>query len=148
MQERFKTFTLLIAKISRCIRKIKTEEMAEFDLKSTHVSCLYYLYTMQSLTAKELCEVCEEDKAAVSRSLEYLEKNGYLEAMEKEHKKYKRPLELTEKGLQTGKHISERIDSILETSSDGVSEEERNVLYLSLFQISENLQKICNRYDN
>ena len=86
--------------------------------------------------------------ARAGKDVLLIEKNGYLEAMEKEHKKYKRPLELTEKGLQTGKHISERIDSILETSSDGVSEEERNVLYLSLSQISENLQKICDRYDN
>lgn len=147
MQERFKTFTLLIAKASRCIRKIKTEEMAELDLRSTHVSCLYYLYTMQSLTAKELCEVCEEDKAAISRSLEYLEKNGYLVAMEKEHKKYKRPLELTEKGLEIGKQLSEKIDNILEKASEGVSPEDRIIMYRSLVQISENLQNICENYD-
>ncbi len=147
MQERFKVFTLLITKVNRCIRKIKTEEMAEFELKSTHVSCLYYLYTMQSLTAKELGDVCEEDKAAVSRSLEYLEKNGYLEAIEKEHKKYKRPLELTEKGRDIGKQVSERIDNILDKASDGVSDEDRVIFYRSLAQISENLQNICNKYD-
>ena len=31
MKDRFQTFTVLIAKMNRCIRKIKTEEMAEFD---------------------------------------------------------------------------------------------------------------------
>ncbi len=148
MQERFEKFTLLITKISRCIRKIKTEEMAEFDLKSTHVSCLYYLYTMQSLTSKELCDVCDEDKAAVSRSIEYLEKNGYLETVEQEHKKYKRPLELTEKGREAGKHISESIDCVLDAASHGVSDEERNILYHALAKISENLQKVCDSYDN
>ena len=30
------------------------EEMAGFDLKSTHVSCLYYLYINEALTSKEL----------------------------------------------------------------------------------------------
>ena len=147
MQERFKAFTLLIAKVNRCIRKIKTEEMAELDLKSTHVSCLYYLYTMQSLTAKELGEVCEEDKAAISRSLEYLEKNGFLETIEKDHKKYKRPLELTEKGRVIGKQLSERIDNILYKASEGVSEEDRVIFYRSLAKISENLQNICDMYD-
>ena len=44
MIERFETFTVLITKISRSIRKIKTEEMAKFNLKSPHVSCLYYLF--------------------------------------------------------------------------------------------------------
>lgn len=73
MENRFKLFTVLTSKISRCIRKIKTEEMDEFNLKSTHVSCLYYLYEENSLTAKELCDVCDEDKAAISRSLDYIE---------------------------------------------------------------------------
>ena len=73
--ERFETFTLLVSKLSRSIRKIKSEEMAEFGLKGPHVSCLYYLSQCGGLTASELCERCEEDKAAVSRSLEYLEQN-------------------------------------------------------------------------
>ena len=78
MEERFQTFTVLISNINRAIYKIKAEEMSEFDLKSSHVSCLYYLYQKTSLTAKELCDICEEDKANISRSMEYLEKNGYL----------------------------------------------------------------------
>ena len=35
MQGRFETFTVLITTINRSIRKIKTEEMAEFDLKDS-----------------------------------------------------------------------------------------------------------------
>lgn len=41
MEGRFETFTVLISSINRCIKKIKAEEMAECDLKSIHVSCLY-----------------------------------------------------------------------------------------------------------
>ena len=77
MQQRFEAFTVLIAKISRSIRRIKAEEMSEFHLKGPHVSCLYYLTQLGPLTAGQLCDRCEEDKAAVSRSLEYLEQNGY-----------------------------------------------------------------------
>ena len=56
MQDRFETFTVLIDKVKRCIRRIKTEEMSEYNLKSPHVSCLYYLYRHKDepLTAKEL----------------------------------------------------------------------------------------------
>ena len=78
MEKRFELFTVLISKISRSIRKIKTEEVSEFNLKSPHVSCLYYLYKSKPLTATELCDICGEDKAAISRSLEFLEKNGFL----------------------------------------------------------------------
>ena len=79
MNERFEMFTVLMAKIRRNIQRIKTEEMAEYDLKIPHVSCLYYLYVHESLTATELCEICYEDKAAISRSLDQLEIRGYVE---------------------------------------------------------------------
>lgn len=148
MQERYKNFTLLITQIGRSIRKIKAREMAAFDLKSAHVSCIYYLYTMQSLTAKELCDICEEDKAAVSRSIEYLENNGYLESTDKENRKYKRPLELTEKGREIGKRLTEQVEKILDISGDALPAEERDVMYRSLGVINENLQKICKEYEN
>ena len=89
MNEKYKTFTVLMASINRSIRKIKTEEMAEFHLKSPHVSCLYYLFKEDALTAKELCEICEEDKANVSRTIDYLETNGYLIRQNEDNKKYK-----------------------------------------------------------
>ena len=52
MEERFAAFTVLIAKINRNIRRIKTEEMAEFHLKGPHVACLYHLTTAGPLTAE------------------------------------------------------------------------------------------------
>ena len=147
MKERFETFTKQIAKISRNIRKIKTEEMEKFNLKSPHVSCLYYLYKRnEPMTAKELCDICDEDKAAISRSIEYLEKNDYLSCDSKTEKRYKSPLTLTEQGIKAGKKIAEKIDNILELASTGLSEEDRKIFYKSLILISENLQKFCNKY--
>ena len=55
MKERFETFTVLINKINRNIRKIKNQEMAEYNLRSAHVSCLYHLYSIEGLTATDLC---------------------------------------------------------------------------------------------
>ena len=68
MEERFETFTVLITRISRSIKRIKADEMADFELKGPHVSCLYYLSQRDGMTAAELCERCDEDKAAISRS--------------------------------------------------------------------------------
>ena len=125
MEERFETFTVLIAKISRAIRKIKTQEMAGFHLKSPHVSCLYYLYKERALTASALCERCEEDKASISRSLGQLEKSGFIHCPLTDKKKYNAPLTLTDKGVQIGKYITEKIDEVLEMASEGLSEENR-----------------------
>lgn len=147
MEERFQTFTGLITDINRCIHKIKTVEMAEYDLKSSHVSCLYYLYKMVSLTARELCDLCREDKANISRSIKYLESNGYLVCTSRTIKRYQSPLRLTELGREVGERISRKIDHILDQASAGVTEEQRTAMYRSLSIIGGNLQKLCDNYD-
>ena len=146
MRERYQLFTTIIANINRSIKRIKTEEMAEFDLKSVHLSCLYYLHK-ESMTAKELCRVCEEDKANVSRCVEYLEDNGYIKARPKDSKRYKAPLELTEQGHRAAEIINRRVGMILDEASVGISDSDREILYRSLGIISENLQRICDNYD-
>lgn len=143
MIERFETFTVLIAKINRNIRKIKNQEMAEYNLRSVHVSCLYYLYKAKELTAKELCEKCEEDKATISRTLDYLEKNGYLSCESKNTKRYKNPLILTEKGREAGEKISKKIDLVLERVGSELTEEERMIFYRSLSIISNNIESVA-----
>lgn len=145
MTERFETFTVLINRISRSIRKIKNQEMAEYHLKSPQISCLYYLYMSDGLTATDLCERCAEDKATVSRSLDYLEKNGYLVCEAKSAKRYKSPLKLTDKGRGTGERIAGKIACVLEEISVELTEEERLQFYHSLSLISENLNSIANR---
>ena len=142
MIDRFETFTVLIAKISRNIRKIKNQEMAAYNLRSSHISCLYYLYSSKGLTATDLCERCEEDKATISRSLGYLESNGYITCESKFSKRYKSLLTLTEKGKEVGKKIADRIDSVFKEISIGLTEEERVSLYRSLSIISGKLEAI------
>lgn len=142
MEERFETFTVLIAKISRSIRRIKNQEMADYNLKSPHISCLYYLYLTEGLTATELCERCEEDKASISRSLDYLESNGFIFCESKTAKRYKSPLLLTEKGCEAGKRIADKIAGILDEVSVGLTEEERLSFYRSLTFISDSLDSI------
>ncbi len=140
MEERFETFTVLINRISRNIRKIKNREMAEYNLKSAHVSCLYYLYTSDNMTATDLCGRCEEDKATISRAVDYLETNGYLTCESKSVKRYKSPLVLTEKGRIVGKKIADKIRDVLDGVSTGLGEEELVQFYRSLSFISEQLE--------
>ena len=142
MNNRFETFTVLIAKISRNIRKIKNQEMADYDLRSPHISCLYYLYSSEGLTATDLCERCEEDKATISRSLGYLENEGYLTCESKSAKRYKSPLFLTEKGKAVGKKIADKIDLVFSEISAELTAEERISFYRSLTIISDRLEAI------
>ena len=122
MDERFEIFTVLLNRINRNIRKIKNEEMKNYELRSPHISCLYYLYIAKELTSKDLCERCEEDKATISRSLDYLEKNGYIICKSDSKKRYNSPFELTERGMRAGKRIADKIAEVLEEVSKGISE--------------------------
>lgn len=145
MQERFETFTVLINRISRNIRKIKNQEMAEYNLRSAHVSCLYYLYSSKGLTATDLCERCEEDKATISRALEYLASNGFVARETEITKRYKSPVLLTDKGLEAAKNITNKINSVLDAVSGGLTEEERVAFYRSLSVISESLEAVSKK---
>lgn len=143
VKERFETFSVLINRISRNLRKIKNQEMAEYNLRSSHVSCLYYLYSAEGLTATELCERCEEDKATISRSIDYLETNGYLTCESKSSKRYKSPLILTEKGKVAAKAIVEKVSLVLGELNDGLTEAERAIFYRCLGIISQCLDTVA-----
>ena len=140
MEERFELFTALITKISRSIKKIKNQEVEEYGLRSPHVSCLYYLYITDGLPATELCERCEEDKATVSRSLDYLETNGYILCESKSAKRYKSPLYLTEQGRMVAAKVAAKISRVLDDVSAAMTEEERVAFYRSLAMISDSLE--------
>ena len=144
MKERFKTFTVLIAKISRNIKKIKNREMAEYGLRSVHVTCLYYLSAEDSLSATELCELCEEDKATISRAIDYLEAQGYLVRESTSQKRYKSMLSLTEKGIDVGRKITEKIECVLDEICIDLDEAERAEFYRSLAIISDSLE-LCTK---
>ena len=143
MQERFETFTVLINRISRDIRRIKNQEMAAYHLRSVHVSCLYYIYSLDGVTAAELCEHCEEDKATVSRALCYLEDNGFIYRNTDCFKRYKSPLYLTDKGQAAGKRIAEKISDVLDIIGCTLTKDERAAFYRTLSAISRILDDIA-----
>ncbi len=146
MEQRFELFTRLIAKASRLVFKIKTEEMEKFNLRSSHVSCLYYLYKSKTLTAKELCDICGEDKANISRTVKFLEKNGFIKCESDAKKRYQSALFLTDEGVLIAKAVTEKIDAVLDRASQGLTEESRLVFYNSFSLICSNLEKICKEY--
>lgn len=140
--DRFETFTTTIAFVNRCVQKIKSLEMQKFGLKSTDVLCIYHLEKQpQGLTASELCTLCGEDKAAVSRTLGTLAQNDYVRVDGTGDKRaYRAKVFLTEKGRQIGAYIDSRVAHVLDTVGAGLSEAERSAFYHGLRVISAGLQ--------
>ncbi len=144
--ENFEKFTSLVAGINHSIKKLKTEVMAEFDLRSTHLYCLYYLCRDGSMTATELCDMCTVDKALMSRTVKELTERGYIRRSA--DKRYRAALALTEEGKKVAERVTEYANAYFLSARDGISDAERKTLYRSLEHINERLSELCDKYED
>ena len=139
---RFETFTLALSELSGSWSKIATEELKPYGLKG---ACVVYLIALfkakEGLCAAKLCELCNRDKAEVSRAIRAMEEKG-LVAKESETNGYRAKITLTEKGREVTHALRERVKLIVEKGGEGLSDEQREVFYNALGTISENLKKI------
>ncbi len=148
MQNRFREFTLLTSNVVRTINKIKNFEMKKYGLKGTQVSCLFYLYGSDGdMTAKDICALCQEDKAAISRALKDLENKGFIVCEnDSNKKKYNTLLTLTESGRKVAKQILNTIERILKYDKNFISEQELSEFYQTFNKIYENLKHVSENY--
>ena len=139
MTQRFDAFVSGITSCYKYIQRIKSMEMTEFGLKGTHVMCLYYLrQNPAGLTASQLCGLCAEDKAAISRTVSELKSRGYITTLSQ--KAYRAMLTLTAAGQEVARKFDQLIESWVTAGGDGLTEEERSDFYKSLSSIAENLR--------
>ena len=139
MKDRFEAFITGVTVCYKYIQRIKTMEMTELGLKGTHVTCLFYLSNHpKGLTAAQLCQLCAEDKASVSRTVADLTARGYI--VKYSRKNYRTPLTLTAEGQEAAKLLDPLIDRWVMSGGDGLSEGEREIFYKSLARIGENLR--------
>ena len=139
MIQRFDAFVSGITSCYKYIQRIKSLEMTEFGLKGTHVMCLYYLrQNPGGLTASQLCGLCAEDKAAISRTVSELKSRGYITTLSE--KAYRAMLTLTTAGQDIARKFDHLIESWVTAGGDGLSDEERSDFYRALSSIAENLR--------
>lgn len=150
MVERFEKLTAGVSRIYKSIQKIKRHHMSSFGLKSTHVMCLYYLDSCPGgLTASDLCRICGEDKAGISRILSDLEQQDFIHYKGyEEGKKYRAKAILTPKGKTYAARINALIRQAVADAGKGITEEERRTFYHVLSVISDNLEQICSELEN
>ena len=143
--ERFETFTTSVTKAYKCIQKIKLTETERMGLKASHVMYLYYLgKNPEGLTATQLCKLCIEDKAAVSRTMVDLTEKGLVKPVEIDSgRKYRTKMVLTAEGNEINKQLNQVIAEAVSQASSNLSETEREHFYHVFFQITDHLEKIC-----
>ncbi len=138
MNTRFEDFVGGITACYKYIRQIKSAETGELGLRGTHIMCLYYLgRSEKALTAAELCRLCCEDKAAISRTAAELREKGFIERGEK---RYRSGLKLSAAGRELAGKLEAIVIGWTEAGGEGISEADREVFYRVLGTIGKNLE--------
>lgn len=140
---RFEKFTFAISELSRYWHKIASDEMAAYGLKGPYA---VYLVTMQrhpdGITAARLCELCEKNKADVSRAMADLEDKGMICRKTDGGNLYRALLVLTDKGKEAATHIKALAEKAVEIGGKGLTDEQRETFYRALEVISSNLKEV------
>ena len=143
MQNRFDRFSQAIFEIWRSWHKIAGNELEKHDLKGAYV---VYLTAMQryegGITASDLGKICYKDKADVSRAVTTLEERGFLRRESSGKGGYRALLFLTEEGKQLAREINHRANLAVELGGNGLTEEQREMMYAALERISGNLRAL------
>ena len=144
MESRYEALSSSISCMYHDIQKIERTEMAKYGLKGPHAQCLLAIQKHpDGITATRLCEVCDKDKAAISRTLTELETAGMLRREQKNGSKYRANLLLTDQGKVAAKAVAEKARLAVELAGTGFGDQEREVFYRVMSIIAGNLHKLC-----
>ena len=144
MNQRFDAFVTGITVCYKYIQRIKSAEVNDMGLKGTHVMTLFYLKQHpDGLTSSQLCTLCAEDKAAVSRTVSFLRENGYVYS--DGPKNYRALLHLTPAGRAVVDQFDDLIAGWVTAGGQGLTEQERRDFYYGLNLIANNLRSRMER---
>jgi len=143
MIDRFEQFYASVSCIYHSIQKIERLEMAKYGLKGPHAQCLLAMARHpEGVTAARLCEICEKDKAAVSRTLGELESAGMVICSDAAGKRYRSKLTLTDNGREVADNVRQLVNIAVSQASVGYGPDERQTFVNVLGMIAENLQTL------
>lgn len=144
MTSKYEIFSTFVAGMHRDIQKIQRQEMGKFGLKGPHAQCLLAMErNPQGITATRLSQICEKDKAAISRTVTELEERGMVERNPGGAGRYRAMLLLTEKGRAAAGSVKEKVRQAVEQAGSGLEDGQREVFYRVLALIAGNLHAIC-----
>ena len=143
MLTRFEQFTSSIASIYKHIQKIERDEMIKYGLKGSYAQYLLAIARFENgITSSKLCEICDKDKAAISRIVAEMEQHGLIYRDMVNDNLYRAMLKLTEKGREATNKVSLRAQIAVEAAGKRLTDESRMAFYAALNLIAANLQEI------
>lgn len=135
----FEVFSTSIAQLIKAVQFLKSRKMAQYGLKGTTALCLCQILDSEDgLTAGELAEQGEIDKAQVSRCMTELSEKGFVLRNDAEGRRYKQKYQLTVEGRVAAEDIAAAARRVQETVSKNISDADLNVFYQTLYKLCEN----------
>ena len=117
--------------------------MDKYGLKGFYAQYLVALERYpKGLTSSQLCDICDLDKAAVSRAVAEMERKGLLERVSANESGYRAKLCLTEAGKEAAAYVNRRARSAVVAAGCDLTDNDRKVLYAALESIASRLQVI------
>ena len=139
--KRYVLFTRTITGLMHCIQKIRTMAVEEFGLKGATMNCLYQLgRSEEGMTLSELSDLCGEDKAAISRSVQDMMKNDYVRFESPSGSHYRAKICLTETGSRVFRALEQTVQTVVEEGGHFMTPETRQIFYRCLTGICRNLE--------
>ena len=142
MRSRYEQFAGSVLCLYRYIQKIQRVEMAKYGLKGSHAQCLLVMNRYpDGITAAQLSHISDKDKAAISRTLSELAREGLVERRSTTNS-YRAPLFLTDKGLEAAMRVDQIARRAVEQAGLGLTDTRREEFYATLDLLASNLHRI------
>ena len=144
MENRYELISASISCMYHDIQKIERVEMSKYGMKGSHTQCLIAMRRFpEGITATQLCQVCDKDKAAISRTIADLEQKGLVERIGQNGNLYRARLVLTQQGTDLVMKIGKRAALAAEQAGGELTDDQREVFYQVLATIAKNLHTLC-----
>ena len=147
----FNAAAIRFSNIERVLHSIKSEQMAKYGLRHTHLVCMVYIdQSEDGLTPTEISKICDFDKAFVSRITSELIQKNIIKINDKFNDgiKYKQKFVLDQAGVEIMNEINEIMKKVSEKALEGIPVDELKIFKSVLFSISDKIDLISDEFTN
>lgn len=143
MLDRFEQFSYSIHNIYKYITKIERDVMEHYGLRGAYAQYLVIMSRFpEGVTSSKLSEICDKDKAAISRIVSEMESKGLLIRKTDKDNLYRAKLVLTEEGHAAAEYVCDKAMRAVALAGGNLGDEERRIMYGALAIIETNLRRI------
>ena len=139
----FEQLSIGVHELYLTMHRVETKQMEKYGLRGAYVKYLVaLLHTPEGLTISQLCEICDQDKAAVSRAVSELVGREFIWRDNPRKNHYRAKLNLSERGCELAKEVCNSAKDAFDEAVAGLTQEQKDNLYELMFAVSDNLHVI------